>query len=319
MKNFITALIFISAALTAYGQEALTSEYCYSPFNRIAVNDGFDFSLVNSDVYSVRLSADADIFTYAHAFVKDSTLFLELDKEAFPAELKKRFSGKDSPVLLLRAEISVPDIDVVEIHDNAVLDNKEPFDCGNISLVLDGSAMVAGLEISGSSVSMELTRNSSASISVKAGTLKVGSSAMASVTVACRTRYSSFKALGNSSVTVNCVSDECRIASESAAVVSAAGKAGVCTVTGRAGSIVDVSDLVSDKAEVSLSMASHCKMGTTDSLVVDLTGGSHLTVDGNPSIQIRKILSSSVTQPEPAASSDAASAEVASDAAGKQN
>lgn len=298
MKNFITALVFLSVAIGASAQEAMTSEYSYSPFNRIVVNDGYDFSLVNSDGYSVRLSAEADIFTYAHAFVKDSTLFLELDREAFPPEVKKRLSGKDSPVLFVRAEIGVPDIDVVEIHDNAVLDNKEPFACGNLSLVLDGAAMIAGLEISARSVSLDLTRNSSASVSVKADTLKVGSSAMASVTIAGSTRYSSFKALGNSSMTLNCVSGECRIASESASAVTVSGKAGICAVTGRAGSIVNASDLVSGKAEVSLSTASHCMMGTTDSLTVDLTGGSHLIVDGNPSIQIKRILSSSVSHPE---------------------
>lgn len=298
MKNFITAFVFLSAAVAASAQEALTSEYNYSPFNRIVVNDGFDFSIVNSDCYSVRLSADADIFSYVHAFVKDSTLFLELDKEAFPSEVKKRLSGKDSDVLYLRAEIGVPDIDVVEIHDNAVLDSKETFTCGNVSFVIDGSAMIAGLDISAGCVSLDLTRNSSASVSVKADSLKVVSSALASVTVAGSTGYSAFKALGNSSMTVNCVSDECRIASESAAEVSASGKADVFSVTGRAGSIVNAEDMLSDKAEVSLSMASHCTLGKTDSLTVDLIGGSHLIVDGNPTIQISRILSSSVTHPE---------------------
>lgn len=298
MKNLIMALVFLTAALGASAQESLTSEYSYSPFNRIVVNDGYDFSLVNSDVYSVRLSAEADIFTYAHAFVKDSTLFLELDKDAFPQEVKKRLSGKDSPALLVKAEIGVPDIDVVEMHDNSVLDNREPFACRNVSLVLDGAAMIAGLDISGRSVCLDLTRNSSASVSVKADTLKVGSSAMASVTVAGCARYSAFKALGNSSMTLNCVSGECRIASESASAVTVSGKAGICAVTGRAGSIVNASDLVSGKAEVSLSTASRCMMGTTDSLTVDLTGGSHLIVDGNPQIQIRRIISSSVSHPE---------------------
>lgn len=298
MKNFITAFVFLSAAVAASAQDALTSEYNYSPFRRIVVNDGFDFSIVNSEDYSVRLSADADIFTYAHAFVKDSTLFLELDSEAFPSDVKKRLSGKDSPVLFLRAEIGVPDIDVVEIHDNAVMDSKEPFTCGNVSLVVDGSAMIAGLEISADCVSLDLTRNSSASVSVKADSLKVVSSALASVTVAGSTVYSAFKALGNSSLTVNCVSDECRIASESAAEVSVSGKADVFSVTGRAGSIVNAEDMLSDKADVSLSMASHCTLGKTDSLSVDLIGGSHLIVDGNPPIQISRILSSSVTHPE---------------------
>lgn len=298
MKNFIAALVFLAAPFSAAAQDALTSEYNYSPFRRIVVNDGFDFSIVNSEDYSVRLSADADIFTYAHAFVKDSTLFLELDSEAFPSDVKKRLSGKDSPALFLRAEIGVPYIDVVEIHDNAVMDSKEPFTCGNVSLVVDGSAMIAGLEISADCVSLDLTRNSSASVSVKADSLKVVSSALASVTVAGSTVYSAFKALGNSSLTVNCVSDECRIASESAAEVSVSGKADVFSVTGRAGSIVNAEDMLSDKAEVSLSMASHCTLGKTDSLTVDLIGGSHLIVDGNPPIQISRILSSSVTHPE---------------------
>lgn len=298
MKNFIAALVFLAAPFSAAAQDALTSEYNYSPFRRIVVNDGFDFSIVNSEDYSVRLSADADIFTYAHAFVKDSTLFLELDSEAFPSDVKKRLSGKDSPALFLRAEIGVPYIDVVEIHDNAVMDSKEPFTCGNVSLVVDGSAMIAGLEISADCVSLDLTRNSSASVSVKADSLKVVSSALASVTVAGSTVYSAFKALGNSSLTVNCVSDECRIASESAAEVSVSGKADVFSVTGRAGSIVNAEDMLSDKADVSLSMASHCTLGKTDSLSVDLIGGSHLIVDGNPPIQISRILSSSVTHPE---------------------
>lgn len=304
MKNFISALVFLSAALAASAQEALTSEYNYSPFNRIVVNDGYDFSLVNADGYSVRLSTDADIFSYAHAFVKDSTLFLEFDKEAFPSDIRKRLAEKDSPALLLRAEIGVPDIDVVEIHDNAVLDNRDSFSCGSVSFVLDGEAMIAGLEISAKSVSLDLTRNSSASVSVKADTLEVESSALSSVTVAGSTVYSSFKALGNSSMTINCVSEEFRIASESAAEISAAGKAGVCKVTGRAGSIVDAADMISEDADVSLSMASHCTIGKTDSLTVDLMGGSHLIVEGNPSIRIRRILSSSVTHPEPVSAPD---------------
>lgn len=297
MKNFFTALVLFSAALAAYGQEALTSEYGYSPFNRIVVNDGFDFSLVNSDGYSVRLSTDAGIFTYAHAFVKDSTLFLELDKEAFPADLRKSLAAQGNRPLL-KAEICVSDIDSVEIHDDAVLDNTDPFECGSLKIVMDGSSRIAGLEISGGSLELDLTRNASASVSAKTDSLTVVSSASSSVTVACSNRYSSFKALGNSSMRINCVSDDCRIASESAAEVSAAGKAGTCAVTGRAGSIVDASDLVSGKAGVSLSMASHCTLGKTDTLAVDLTGGSHLIVDGNPSIQISRILSSSVTHPE---------------------
>lgn len=297
MKNFITVLLCLSAAVAAYGQEALTSEYSYSPFNRIVVNDGFDFSLVNSDGYSVRLSTDAEIFIYAHAFVKDSTLFLELDKEAFPADLRKSLAAQGNQPLL-KAEICVSDIDSVEIHDDAVLDNADQFDCGSLRIVMDGASRIAGLEISGGSLELDLTRNASASVSVKTDSLKVVSSASSSVTVACSNRYSSFRAIGNSSMRINCVSDDCRIASESAAEVSAAGKAGACAVTGRAGSIVNASDLTSGAADVSLSMASHCTLGKTDSLTVDLTGGSHLIVEGNPSMLIRRIISSSVTHPE---------------------
>lgn len=297
MKNFISVLVFLSAALAASAQEALTSEYNYSPFNRIVVNDGYDFSLVNADGYSVRLSTDADIFTYAHAFVKDSTLFLELDMEAFPAELRKSLAAQGNQPLL-KAEICVSGIDSVEIHDDAVLDNTVPFECGSLKIVMDGSSRIAGLEISGGSLDLELTRTASASVSAKTDSLKVVSSASSSVTVACSNRYSSFKALGNSSMRINCASDDCRIASESAAEVSAAGKAGVCAVTGRAGSIVDASDLLSGKADVTLSMASHCTLGKTDTLTVDLIGGSHLIVDGNPSMLINRILSSSVTHPE---------------------
>ncbi len=279
-------------------RDVITIENQYSGFGRIVACDNFDLALVNSDECMVTMSADKEIFQYVHVYVKDSTLYLELDDAAFPPELKKSFSGRNAVVPVLKAEIHVGSLSSLVLHDNVVLDNSDVFSADSLFLSMDGSSMISNLSLNCGSLSMNATRNARANLSVRADSLYVRSSAASELEIAAESGTASFESAGNSSVSVSGDFAECSFFSESAGDFIVKGSAALCYVTGRGTSRIDAADFITRKASVALSMASYCSVNASELIRADIIGGSHLVYGGGPSVDIVRILSSSVTKAE---------------------
>ena len=221
-------------------REVTVADNRYSGFGRIVANGRFDISLCNSDECRTIVSADREISQYVHVYVKDSTLYLELDDAAFPPELKKVFSGRNAAVPVLKAEIHVDGLRSLVMHDNVVLDNSGEFTADSLSLFMDGSSMISSLDLSCRHFSMNMTRNSSANVSVSADSLDIRTSAASELEISCEAGTASFMAEGSSSVRVSGDFGECRLFSESSGHFEAEGSASHCYVTGRGASRIDV-------------------------------------------------------------------------------
>ena len=90
MKKLILAVMAAFLfGLSAFAQPLLVQDKDYEKFTKISVEDYFVLRFIKADRYSVTLKADERIAAHVQAYVKNGTLYLDLDEKSFSSELKK--------------------------------------------------------------------------------------------------------------------------------------------------------------------------------------------------------------------------------------
>ena len=91
MKRPILALIAaLLFAASASAQPLLVQDKNYEKFEKISVEDYFVLRFIKADKYAVSLKTDERIAAHVQAYVKNGTLFLNLDEKGYSPELKKQ-------------------------------------------------------------------------------------------------------------------------------------------------------------------------------------------------------------------------------------
>ena len=302
MKKLILAVMaaFIFG-LSAFAQPLLVQDKDYEKFIKISAEDYFVLRFIKADRYSVTLKTDERIAAHVHAYVKNGTLYLDLDEKGFSSELKKALRKKGAGAPLLEADVYMPTVNSVVLKDKAVLASCDRFDAETFTMTVTGNALVTSLNVACATGEINISKNAqvtgSAFVSSKMY-LNVSNSGQASFT---QNGGNAMISQSNSStVDYKANLNMLEIESNSGSDSHISGTASLLKVTGSGLSKVDAELLECEDGDIFLTGSAKCYVNVTEHLKVSLSGGSMLTFTRNPSFEIERIVNSTLIKADDA-------------------
>lgn len=293
-------LIFMIAAMllmgaNAFAQPLLVQDKDFEKFLSLNVESDFIVKLVKSDSYAVKLTTDERIAAHVQAFVKNGTLYLILDEKGYTPELKKQLRQKGAAAPVLQAEVYMPTLNSLIMNGKSQLVHCDSFYNENFTATLSGNAVAAQLNLGCSTAELNVSKGAkvTAALAVESKVyLNTSNSATVSLT---QNGGNAFLKLGGSSlVDMRAEAQSVEVEASSSAESHVSGVASMLKVTAVGLSRTDTELLETKDGDVTLSGSAKCHVNVTDNLKVNLTGGSMLTFKRKPSIEVDRIVNSTL-------------------------
>lgn len=298
MKRFflLSALLFC-ASVAASAQSTSVQNKDYESFNTVNVSNKFTVNLKYAPKYSVKVTSDERIAPYVQVYVKNGTLFLLLDEKSYTPELKKELKQKGSGEPVLEADISMPTISSLVLKDKSVLLHCERFHAQSFTLTVGDHAKVSQFNLNCTSAEINCSKNASVVAETNvSGKLYVATSNSSEVSLWQTGGIMCIEADNSSVVKAKADITEADIKVSNGSNVTVAGKTTVLKVKTSGLSKTDLEQLEARDGEVEQSGSSKCHVNVTDNLKVNLTGGAMLTYKRKPSIEVERIVSSTLVK-----------------------
>ena len=289
----IAAMLLMGAS--AFAQPLLVQDKDFEKFLSLNVESDFIVKLVKSDSYAVKLTTDERIAAHVQAFVKNGTLYLILDEKGYTPELKKQLRQKGAAAPVLQAEVYMPTLNSLVMNGKSQLVHCDSFYNENFTATLSGNAVAAQLNVGCSTAELNVSKGAkvTAALAVESKVyLNASNSATVSLT---QNGGNAFLKLGGSSlVDMRAEAQSVEVEASSSAESHVSGVASMLKVTAVGLSRTDTELLETKDGDVTLSGSAKCHVNVTDNLKVNLTGGSMLTFKRKPSIEVDRIVNSTL-------------------------
>ena len=289
----IAAMLLMGA--NAFAQPLLVQDKDFEKFLSLNVESDFIVKLVKSDSYAVKLTTDERIAAHVQAFVKNGTLYLILDEKGYTPELKKQLRQKGAAAPVLQAEVYMPTLNSLIMNGKSQLVHCDSFYNENFTATLSGNAVAAQLNVGCSTAELNVSKGAkvTAALAVESKVyLNTSNSATVSLT---QNGGNAFLKLGGSSlVDMRAEAQSVEVEASSSAESHVSGVASMLKVTAVGLSRTDTELLETKDGDVTLSGSAKCHVNVTDNLKVNLTGGSMLTFKRKPSIEVDRIVNSTL-------------------------
>lgn len=289
----IAAMLLMGA--NAFAQPLLVQDKDFEKFLSLNVESDFIVKLVKSDSYAVKLTTDERIAAHVQAFVKNGTLYLILDEKGYTPELKKQLRQKGAAAPVLQAEVYMPTLNSLIMNGKSQLVHCDSFYNENFTATLSGNAVAAQLNVGCSTAELNVSKGAkvTAALAVESKVyLNASNSATVSLT---QNGGNAFLKLGGSSlVDMRAEAQSVEVEASSSAESHVSGVASMLKVTAVGLSRTDTELLETKDGDVTLSGSAKCHVNVTDNLKVNLTGGSMLTFKRKPSIEVDRIVNSTL-------------------------
>ena len=304
MKTLINKVLAFATLLIASASFALaqtrTLEHEYSPFDGVVASNGFKVTIAQSDKYAAKLTVDDVLESYVQCYVKANVLYLSLDDKNIPKEVKKMYKGKNSPEPTLSAIVYLPILNSLTLNDDSQFFNTGTLSAENFSLFLNGTTAINNLNVVAKTALLSVAKNAkltNANVRTE-GNIAVAGDGKGLIKSTIR-GLDLFIVIdvGNYSCTykmfdrVNSMSPDDHYQDSAKTLVS--GDAKSLVVTGKG--TIDASGLKVNEAKLNTSGAT-VKVSASKEIELDLGKGSEVEYDGDPTVKIVKIQSSSVTR-----------------------
>lgn len=294
-KTFTLMLALVLAGITAFAQPLLVQDKDFEKFYTLNVESDFIVKLVKSDAFAVKLTTDERIAAHVQAFVKNGTLYLILDEKGYTPELKKQLRQKGAADPVLQAEVYMPTLNSLIMNGKSQLVHCDSFYNENFTATISGNAVAAQLNVGCSTAELNVSKSAklTASLAVESKVyLNASNSATISLT---QNGGNAFLKLGGSSlVDMRAEAQSVEVEASSSAESHVSGVASMLKVTAVGLSRTDAELLETKDGDVTLSGSAKCHVNVTDNLKVNLTGGSMLTFKRKPSIEVDRIVNSTL-------------------------
>lgn len=294
-KTFTLMLALVLAGITAFAQPLLVQDKDFEKFHTLNVESDFIVKLVKSDAFAVKLTTDERIAAHVQAFVKNGTLYLILDEKGYTPELKKQLRQKGAADPVLQAEVYMPTINSLIMNGKSQLVHCDSFYNENFTATFSGNVVASQLNIGCSTAELNVSKSAklTAALAVESKVyLNASNSATISLT---QNGGNAFLNLGGSSlVDVRAEAQSIEVDASSSAESHVSGVASMLKVTAAGLSRTDTELLETKDGDVTLSGSAKCHVNVTDNLKVNLTGGSMLTFKRKPSIEVDRIVNSTL-------------------------
>lgn len=297
MKKMIFAVVFLLLAGrgSVFGQSDIVQEHDYERFNAVNVSDYFSVNLYASDRYSVKIVSDERIAPYVKAYVKNGTLFLDLDEKGYTPELKKALRAKGAAAPNLKAEVYMPILNSLVLKEKSVITKSEGLKSENFTLTATDNSRIEKLPLQCVSAEVNLSKGAVAFINVNASkTLYLDISNSSEANIRQESGSMDAKIAGSAVLKTNVNVSEMNIDIAGGTEAYLTGTASMLKVKAAGLSVTDAEALEVSDAEMEQTGSSKCYVNVVNNLKVNLTGGCLLSFKRNPSIEVDRIVNSTM-------------------------
>lgn len=294
-KTIIAAVALLVCAFSLSAQNA-TIEQEYTQFTAVEVANNFEVTLVNSTTYSTKIVVDQLIKDYVQAYVKGNTLYLDVDTKSYPPEVKKMMKGKNAYVPSLKVEIRFPLINKLTVKDKVSVMCEGNLKSDVFQLIAEDNAQVKSLTIDTQDMKVNASNKAYVRGDIYANEMTIDASNNADINFAMDCQVLNLGSAGSSNTTINGKMTQSKIKSQNSSVVTLTGAGAKLVIDGSGSSSIYTDGIVVKDAEITLGNSSVCEVNAKDNLKVDLQGSSNLVFNGSPSVDVVRIINSTMTR-----------------------
>lgn len=317
LKALLTVAAFSFMLFFAQTAKAQTKEltHDFAEFAALNVTEDFEVTLAKGNP-GIKLTVDTQLAPYVNTYVKGNTLFLSYDEKAVPKDVKKLYKGKNAPVPIMRAVVYTPVLETITLANNTSLTGTEEFNCKHFELNLGDKANVKQLNVFCSTAKISMKKNSEAVLNINSeSSVDVELNNNANLKLTATVNELNVTTLGSASAFINGDAISLKVDAQGKtettavfenptesvvavlvenAAVTLTGNAGTLVLNASKNSVADFSGLaVVDSAEVTMN-SGKATISPAAALKVNLISGATLYFNGTPSIQVDKIIKSTL-------------------------
>ena len=294
-KLFIAVALAVITAIAANAQASLVQENDYEGFSSVNISDDFIVKLNSSDKYSVKTISDERVAPFVSCYVKNGVLYVSLDRKSFTPELKKQLKAKGAAKPVLEVEVYFPSIKSLEMSGNTNLQIADVVKADNFTLVLSDKAKVNKLNIESETAEINLSKSAYANVEATTSkTLYVNTENTSQAIVKHFGNAISLTSAGTSLQNIESEVVSMNASLNGGSTIEVKGSAAKLQVKGAATSRLTAEALAADNASVEQTGSSKCHVNVTGNILVNLTGGAMLTFMGKPTIEVDRIVNSTL-------------------------
>ena len=294
-RIYVSLLLAFVAAVTLSAQQTVVQNKELDSFSSGSVGGKLAFSLKSAPTYSVRIVSDERIADYVRPTVKNGTFTIVLDEKKYPAELKKALKAKGAVEPFLEVEIYAPAVKSLEVKEKAVLLDADDMKVDNFSLRTAGGAKVNRIQVDCVSADLKFEGSSQSNVTVDVDTkLNISTENSSVSNVLQRGGNSIVKTKGSSVLNLKVEVVDVDIESAGGSSIYLSGLASMLDGEAQNGSLIDAEALEVKEGNFIQSGSSKCHVNVEDRMKVNLTGGCMLTFKRKPSIEVDRIVNSTL-------------------------
>ena len=275
MKRILVSILSIALSVVAFAQTPQMQEeksYPVTGFESVTVGSHFEATLQEGRC-NVKVNADKALLPYVQVYVREGVLYIDLDEKSIPSDVKKIYRGKNAPVPVVSAIVTLPSPKAITARENALLKSNGTVQADSIQVNIEDKADVRHFKLEAAKATVTLTKSAQADFSLVSP----------DATLICE---------GGS---------RCEVAFKGTLLKADLNGTSRCAVTGEAESFsfqskrfakLDALQLNAPRIKADMKGASEACIQADGSLSVHLTGGSELYYAGFPTIQVDEIIHS---------------------------
>lgn len=283
------AMAFAAAAQTTTKSEDLVA------FDSIEISNDFEVTFHQADFYRVDWTYDTILNDVVGVSVSGKTLHISLNKKGMSSELKKTYRGRNAPKPILKATVYAPSFSNLTLSENAVFnaaDNRIETDVFQLSVT--DKAQVSRLSVGADRAVITMDKDGKAALTLAAGQIDIRTARSSALDLKQTSGTLNISAANTSVVTVSGDTEAMATTTQNSSKVTVSGTASTLRHDGKGSSEVDVLNAPVQSAEVTMANSGKLYLSVSDTLRVDLKGGSSVYFSGEPQISVVNIVSSTL-------------------------
>ena len=294
-RTFVSLILAFVGIATMSAQQTVVQNKELDAFSTVTVGEKFTFRLKSAPTYSVRIISDERIAEFVHPVVKNGTFTITLDEKKYPAELKKALKAKGAIEPFLEVEIYAPNVKRLEVKEKAVMLDADDMTVDAFELRTAGAAKVNRLKVDCVNASLSFGGSSQVNVDVSVDTKLNIKSENSSVSNVVQTGGNSVvESRGSSTLNLKVMVVDVDIESHGGSTTYLSGIASMLDVEAEGGSTIDAEALEVKEGNFIQSGSSKCHVNVEERMKVNLTGGCMLTFKRKPSIEVERIVNSTL-------------------------
>ena len=299
IKRAIATVIAMVAMATAAYSQTITKSQEYSPFTTIEVGDSFNVSFRPSyeGNYLAEWTIDNILENYVTVYVKNKTLFVDLDERAMnkDKEVKNAYKGKDAPSPVLNVIIKVPTFVKLKISDNAVVDAMGTnFENNEFELEVAGNGKVNNLTVKSREAKVSLSKNANVTMNLDANDIKIELEDNTSLSLNQNSSNLAIATEDNAALTLTGSANSTKIESKNSSKLNLSGSSSMLDVKSQDRCEIEATRFPVKDLSVNIKGNSKVFSAVNNNLSIEMDGGN-LEFSGNPAIKITTLKKATVT------------------------